>query len=387
MGECKGECAPGGKHCGRSQTPETCSEDGKWTPADKPCSYVCSGMGECRGECTPGSKRCSGSGKLTPQTCDETGRWVASGSDCPNICSNGSCGGTCNPGTLQCGVNQTPEKCTGKGTWESQKACPYVCTGEGKCTGSCKPNTKKCSGQTPLTCDETGAWAEDSECVDSACSDGTCIGSCSPGDLQCGSNETPQECNSSGKWVSKSKCQFVCTDDGVCGGVCKPNSKSCSGTTLKTCDSEGLSSEDRVCEPVNPGETATCSNNACKSSCVSPAKTCPNSKYPSYSSYCWNLEYGCDNCVNGTVFRSATKPWGCTDYICVSPDSRTRRANENNTPHINNDTCESGYVRRMANSCDTHVCVTQAVRNEIVAENAAADSNRYVYSGAKPATP
>jgi hypothetical protein len=380
-GACVGVCTPGKKHCGVDQIPETCNSKGEWIPAQNPCRFVCSGRGECAGECSPGTKRCGGTKKLTPETCDENGIWVSFGSECLNICSNGSCGGTCSPGALQCGANETPEKCSDKGTWESQKACDFVCSENGQCTGGCKPGSKSCSGQKRLSCDQTGEWAEGSECVDSACSNGLCIGACTPGELQCGSNETPQKCDTSGKWIAQSKCPFVCNTGGICGGSCTPKSKICSGTTLRTCLADGSGYTDEVCQPANKGETAACSNTACQSSCVSPAQTCPDSRYPKY---CWNLEYGCDQCINGTVFRSATKPVGCIDYVCVTPQSRSARQSENANPHYSNGACEAGYVPRGANQCDNTVCVTQTVHDQIIAENAAAYNNKHVNSGATP---
>jgi hypothetical protein len=96
--------------------------------------------------------------------------------------------------------------------------------------------------------------------------------------------------------------------------------------------------------------------------------------------------------VKGTVFRSATKTWGYIDYICVLPERRTLAQNENATPNYQNGACVkdangNSTRERMANEHDIYVCVTQARWEQVQAENAAADSNRYVNSGVKPTSP
>ena len=105
--------------------------------------------------------------------------------------------------------------------------------------------------------------------------------------------------------------------------------------------------------------------------CSVPAQADPN-----------ELPYGPDTCVQGYVWREARDG----DTVCVTPDVRTRTAQENATatehrepgggPYGPN-TCKQGFVWREAFDGDV-VCVTPDVREQTWRDNAAAQSRRQV---------
>lgn len=166
-GACAGTCKAGEKHCGREQTPETCSADGEWVAAAA-CQFACIGRGECGGTCVPGSKRCGGEGAKVPEVCDPTGVWVAAGQPCAAICSSGSCSGSCSPGTKRCGPNQVPETCDMQGTWQPGPRCEFICS-SGSCAGECSPGAKRCDGRAVQTCGANGRWTTTMNCPTSRC--------------------------------------------------------------------------------------------------------------------------------------------------------------------------------------------------------------------------
>jgi hypothetical protein len=164
----------------------------------------------------------------------------------------------------------------------------------------------------------------------------------------------------------------VCTG-GECNGVCSPDSKVCSGNTLRTCRGDGLSYNDLVCPPAQANETATCSGNACKSSCVDPAKTCG-------TSMCWRLQYGCETCVSPYVWRETS----AADKVCVPPEARTRSAAENsNAMYVVQEMCPVPFVWREATR-DDHRCVPVEIRTQVSNENAAGASRTQVSTGRQP---
>jgi hypothetical protein len=96
------------------------------------------------------------------------------------------------------------------------------------------------------------------------------------------------------------------------------------------------------------------------------------------SPLCWNLQYGCDACANGYVWRDAVPG----DHVCVEPASRTRSAQENQG--VTADVCPQGYVWREIVPTD-HVCVLINVRDQVIPmENALGPSRTQVATGMLP---
>jgi hypothetical protein len=86
-----------------------------------------------------------------------------------------------------------------------------------------------------------------------------------------------------------------------------------------------------------------------------------------------------DTCAQGYVWREAD----AKDHVCVTPDVRSRTAQENqlaasrrdpNGGPYGPDTCLQGYVWREAYP-DDHVCVTPDIRTDAANDNAAAASH------------
>jgi hypothetical protein len=89
------------------------------------------------------------------------------------------------------------------------------------------------------------------------------------------------------------------------------------------------------------------------------------------------LPFGPDTCAQGFVWREAIP----SDHVCVTPDVRSRTAQENATAVDRRDpngaygsnTCKSGFVWREAFNSDA-VCVTPDIRSQTLADNASAAS-------------
>jgi hypothetical protein len=122
--------------------------------------------------------------------------------------------------------------------------------------------------------------------------------------------------------------------------------------------------------PAQKNETASCSGNACVSSCASPALKCPG------STLCWKLDYGCDTCSYPYVWREAT----ATDHVCVPPETRTLAAQENSQYTMVAQVCDSPYVWREATP-DDHRCVTVDIRTRTKNENDAGKTRTAVSTG------
>jgi hypothetical protein len=381
-GACGGMCAPGSKHCGNDQTPETCSDLGEWVPEAMPCPNVCSGAGLCTGMCKPGSKRCSGTGNLTVQTCDENGTWV-NGMVCPNICSSGSCGGDCMPDAKRCGANNVQETCSAMGTWEPAMTCQFVCMGAA-CAGECKPATKRCSALIPQECDQSGRWQSMTACPN-LCMNGACTGDCMPNQKRCSGNVV-QTCSPAGRYVASETCPFVCQGSGVCGGQCVPGRRQCSGTTPQVCSNDGqwmnttgnecLKDRGATCGNANECESRSCvGGHCCNSGEIYCDGACRASGYCCNNAAC-SIANGTGRCMGGscgvatcntgyTNRNDQCVPCGGNGQPCCGSGTcnGSRRCSNNTTvvePFCDNGTCRertqdtcSGTGR----SCQNGQCV------------------------------
>ena len=175
--------------------------------------------------CTVGATRCA-VGAAVVEGCHEGGAWQVKEA-CASVCVNGACAGKCRPGDRHCGANQTPATCTAMGDWQPEAPCPALCTGAGQCT-VCTPDVRRCNaaGTGVEECKKDGSGYADSQ----ACSEG-CQG---------------DKCN-----------------------LCAPGSKMCSGTTLRTCRSNGAGWDEQPCKaPPGGGGEAACSADTCDVTCA-----------------------------------------------------------------------------------------------------------------------
>jgi hypothetical protein len=104
-----------------------------------------------------------------------------------------------------------------------------------------------------------------------------------------------------------------------------------------------------------------------------------------------DLPYGPDTCIQGFVWREAR----VGDTVCVTPNVRSRTAQENSQAAANKepnggpygpDTCKQGFVWREAYPGD-HVCVTPNIRSEAASDNAAAASRKQINQPKQPPPP
>lgn len=110
-----GLCTAGAVDC-QGKTPRTCNQNGVWQN-EKACQYICSN-GSCKGSCEPGTKRCNGKGTVAPevQLCDVNGDWKHSEScvvDCDNSVSPPACTGKmcCSESAGGCACRAEEYKC------------------------------------------------------------------------------------------------------------------------------------------------------------------------------------------------------------------------------------------------------------------------------------
>lgn len=235
---------------------QVCTGD-TWLDVGGPCEFACVD-GTCTGSCVPGSTECVSN--VSAQICSETGEWETS--FCQFACVDDACGGECKPGMRQCGGDGEldRERCDDGGSWISEGTCDSQCT-DGVCTGSCTNGDTQCIGDAEhpqqVTC-ASGSWdpadgAIATDC-DYVCVEGECSGVCTPGDTRCapGSPSTGrQTCTSVGQWGATSQCQYVCSGDGECTGTCKPGDLRCKDGELQACNNTGNWTVKANCEKEN----------------------------------------------------------------------------------------------------------------------------------------
>lgn len=401
---------------------------------DRPCDGACPGGRKvCGDRCVPTSTCCTGGSEGCPEcsscnngTCGRrpdgtgcgsnrvcaAGSCIGCGSSGQTCCASSACGGglVCRQSTcVGCGLIGEPccagDGCDG-GTVCRSGSCASCggfgepcCAGNacdggglscqgGTCRGECTPGMRICENGLPRVCSTTGQWQTGSACNNQACVNGTCQGNCAPGRRGCRNAETPQVCNNSGQFVAEQACQGVCRGEGECVGSCRPTAPArCEGLTRITCDGNGNSSPES-CQPRQANETPSCSASGCQSSCnVSPGRC-------NGSSRCWSLEYGCDECVEGLIWRDIPgTPGG--DRVCVNRAAFDRVRQENAEHPANVDpidrtfgpnTCRQGFVFRDAFPGD-EVCVTGASRSQAAAERNAQNNGAVTRVRANPNCP
>jgi hypothetical protein len=190
-GSCGGSCTPGGKRCGANQTPETCSPQGTWEPG-QPCARVCEGNGVCGGDCRPDDRSCS---DLVPRTCDSTGHWQSNAA-CNFMCSDGTCTGSCKPGSHRCSADKMAlETCGGDAvTWTETEACDAGCDSAAGACKTCSGSTRACDGGCYAKTDPKHCGASCLACPSPAGATASCDGTscgltCGGGYLTCFAND------------------------------------------------------------------------------------------------------------------------------------------------------------------------------------------------------
>jgi hypothetical protein len=360
---CNGGCPTGAKVCGDRCVPTaTCCTSGM---EGCPQCFMCGSDGTCGKQAEGaacGNDQVCRTGSCVP--CGALGQVCCSGNRCGGQLScQGTCKGECTPGQREC-QGQTPRTCNQGGQWENGSPCNGQACVNGSCSGSCMPGQKQCQGQTAQTCGPNGTFIS-MPCTNQACVNGSCTGNCAPGQSRC-QGQTAQTCNDKGTFDSKPCTNQACVN-GSCQGNCSPSSgATCAGSTRTTCSATGMKTEE-TCTPKQANETASCASSGCQSSCKANPGNC------SGSSRCWNLQFGCDECIDGRVFRNIPGAPGGGDRVCVGVDALNRVQQENaDGPGLVDPArppfCLVGFVFRDAFSGD-QVCVTDASRSLAAEEN------------------
>ncbi|MBM4343132.1 MAG: hypothetical protein FJ100_07110 [Deltaproteobacteria bacterium] len=155
-----------------------------------------------------------------------------------------------------------------------------LCTGGACVAAVCKPGTVACDGALAKSCNAAGtAWQESVCAAGSACDQGVCKQQvCAPNQTTCNADHTVVVCSGNGLNQSVAqdcKSQGKVCFDGACKtqtATCTPGSKQCQGGLLATCNPDGQTWAQAVCNDNSPCTTDSCAPGA--SACSFAAKYC-----------------------------------------------------------------------------------------------------------------
>jgi hypothetical protein len=374
-GKCGAECPSGKKLC-----LDAC------IPMNDPCNGVCpEGKRNCDGMCVPKNDVNFCGPSCSPCRAPENGEAGCENDSCTFSCRSGfhKCGDVCADSRSvdscgdSCGRCSTPAN--GSPTCDGNR-CGIRCnSGFHDCDGVCKSNNDvaSCGGRCQRCPDPPGGGGV------AVCRDGQCAFECTGGRRECngrciGPNEPcgmscPNDlkfCSNTGTCKARNQCCESCSATGCNSSTgecnaCRPNEASCpNSTTLRKCRADGSRTDDMPCLPAQTNETGTCAGNRCDSVCnAEPGKSCGDGK-------CWRLEYGCQECQNGFIWRDL-RPG---DQICVTGEEvQTLRRQEREHPmfvepdpalrFFGPNTCIQNWVWRDAVAGD-EICVTGPERDE-----------------------
>ncbi|HEX2877471.1 MAG TPA: hypothetical protein VHP33_39760 [Polyangiaceae bacterium] len=184
--------------------------------------------------------------------CSPEGNWVTT--NCMNACVDGSCAGSCVPGTTRCVAGpERRQTCSDQGAWTTVETCAgnKLCQDNGgSCVAPCA-GQKLCPGN---VCAPLGGCCSDADCGNNfACINGTCStttcqsgfngpcgGTCTKG--CCSVNDCPDHPNMGRSCNGSHQCLYSCKSNwGNCDGSdangCEVNlvQGTTSGTTVKDC--------------------------------------------------------------------------------------------------------------------------------------------------------
>jgi hypothetical protein len=280
-GACSGECTPdetdcsGGGDAGAGKVPRKCQTDGTWLDGT-PCPNLCAAAtGKCvAATCGDGTlngdetdKDCGGG---CGATCD-VGQKCATDRDCllpdSGKCTLGKCtAADCKDGVkngketdVDCGGSCTT-KCTTSQHCGTAADCAASACVNGTCVGSCSPGTKQCLDNGVQTCDSSGKWGTAVGCSAEKeyCRSGACE-ACSAGTANCNPADTlgcETNLNANGT------CGTTCANATACGAnqACSAGACKCTG---------GLALCNSVCVNTAGSDPKNCG--ACGHSCQSTA--------------------------------------------------------------------------------------------------------------------
>jgi hypothetical protein len=325
LGACVTHCAEGSTQCAAGELLQTCN-GGKWN-AGQPCPILCIDN-QCGGVCAPPAQSCDATTN-TPETCSAMGQWTPAPSPCAAnlVCQNGACACPASPAT-QCSDDLTLVLGCSDGRWSPLTRCnpQFGCN---KATGACRvcnSGDTRCNPDSSLEiqqCNADGQWVRSAACTmpGLSCIDQPTTGAlraacreCKHGDHRCANASRVQVCSdSTGKWSDEMSCPYGCnqavTND--CNVACDPT------TTTSTCVPPGVL---KGCTPdgkLTQGQP--CAGGACRNatSCKDCDDTRPQVRCsPTDSTVVQTCAPG-GSWVQQAVCDPSTYPAGCDGGSCV----------------------------------------------------------------------
>jgi len=305
LGDCL-LCQPGDKRCTNSDL-EVCSQDGSgWTVLETctGATPACIESTKSCGKCEEEQQQCN---QDEVQVCNDTGAWedLTDCSDDTPECLAGSCV-ECDPTTnqRQCVDSETAQSCASDGTWGTETNCTGdtpICREDLNFSCGCEEDARRCVGNQPQVC-TGGAWVSQASCSGGTphclIDTGRCV-ACEPETEECRSG-VAHTCSNDGSWTSLQACSGTNINCGGCDlgehceaptdcssgfcvsescAECSPGTDGCSGTTPRTCTSQGSWDPQDPC-PAPSNGNATCSGGDCGFTCVSGYDECDDRCIP-----------------------------------------------------------------------------------------------------------
>jgi hypothetical protein len=329
--QCTLVCNPGfhlcGDRCLAEDDPKACGSACSACEVPAGGEATCDGK-QCGTKCPAGTKICKGACIGNGQACDGTcpaGKHDCSG-NCVDDTQTANCGSSCTPcaapanAEATCGAAKTCGfKCRG-GFHQCGDKCEPNASPE-TCGSSCSPCAAPANGAATCAADKCGIRCDSgfrvcgTSCISNdqpcngACAGGRklCQGACIPSNACCNNADcgTCQECNNgtcSNQGAGQDR-KNECSGNGCNAGRCRtctPNTKTCSGTTLRTCASDGSRWDEKSCFKCE-GQTCT--------QCTPSAETCDGK-----DNDCDGQVDEGDLCI---VVEGGSTTYRCTNARCV----------------------------------------------------------------------
>jgi hypothetical protein len=381
-------CAAGESRC-EGTMPGTsrlrrCASDRASLDAGSTCPSGCidEGLNDRCATCVAGEERCNGN---TLTACNASRSALTAVMTCGQSCidsgTNDYCG-TCVPGSTQCDGDEL-QTCGNDGNWDDGDACTHACIprdGNDVCAPECDPGTYSCSGAQLRVCNPEGEWDNHTLCASANhCDDdrGECD-QCLAGEYSC-NGTTLRSCDANGRWVAASSacngttlrtcpggavttptaqtCTLCDATNRECDDCSAQTPYSCSQGTLRQCDTTGHWNASNV--PNCSGTTLrTCSGNTLSTRTCTATETCNETANACYE--CTPGTYSCDG--TSLMVCDSTGHWTASVACVGSTERRCSSGSVVTDPCPGMQTCNAaGTECNQCNNGDTR-CGTSAIQ-------------------------